>query len=120
MPRALKKCNGLPGKHCVNDTAGRRCDDCAREADRARGTAAERGYSGPEHAEFRRRVLAKHRWCQIKGCRSRSTDADHYPQDRKELVRLGLDANDPDFGRGLCGYHHKSETAKLQSGWTRR
>jgi 5-methylcytosine-specific restriction protein A len=49
-------------------------------------------------------------------CGERSTDADHFPLDRRELERRGLDPDDPAYGRGLCGAHHRSETARLQPG----
>jgi 5-methylcytosine-specific restriction protein A len=42
--------------------------------------------------------------------------ADHYPLSRRELVAQGLDADDSQYGRGLCHRHHSQETARLQPG----
>jgi 5-methylcytosine-specific restriction protein A len=42
--------------------------------------------------------------------------ADHWPRDRRELERLGLDPDDPQHGRGLCASCHGKHTAKTQPG----
>lgn len=93
-----------------------RCQDHAREADRARGTATVRGYATRGHRlVFREGVLARDPICKM--ClRSPSTVADHYPLSRRELVAAGLDPNDPSRGRGLCKPCHDRETARLQPG----
>jgi 5-methylcytosine-specific restriction protein A len=45
-----------------------------------------------------------------------STVADHYPLSRRELVELGLNPNDPQYGRGLDHRCHSIETARNQPG----
>lgn len=60
MPRALKLCAclGCSGcqadRRCTTRVASGRCDPCARVADLARGTRAERGYGADHDAERRR------------------------------------------------------------------
>ncbi|MBB4072059.1 5-methylcytosine-specific restriction protein A [Canibacter oris] len=94
---------------------GSQCKTHRRAADRARGTAAQRGYRGKGHQGFRNQVLERDTVCVI--CETRqATEADHYPYSRKELVDYGLNPNDPSFGRGLCATCHKKETAKAQPG----
>lgn len=94
---------------------GSRCQAHRREADRARGTAQERGYTGRGHQAFRNAVLTRDPICVI--CKvAFSTVADHYPRSRKELVDAGLDPNDPQYGRGLDKQCHDRETAQNQPG----
>lgn len=94
---------------------GSKCHSHRRQADRARGTAAERGYGGRGHRSFRTSVLERDPICVL--CEiEQSTEADHHPYSRKELEDLGLNPNDPRFGRGLCSSCHKIETAKAQPG----
>lgn len=78
-----------------------------------RGTASQRGYTGKGHRTFRAQVLARDPIC-VRCRAARSTDADHYPRERAELVRLGLNPNDPAFGRGLCHRCHSIETNTRQ------
>lgn len=112
MSRSLRVCP-VPG--CPTLTEGGRCDDHQRAADRARGTAAERGYTSGGHQAFRRAVLARDPVCVV--CRAaRSTVADHHPRSRKELVDAGENPNDPRFGRGLCKADHDRATAQHQPG----
>ena len=118
MPRALKVCN-VTG--CPELTAEGRCTAHRQEAERARGTAGQRGYSGRGHAAFRRAVLSRDPICVIPGCYRPSQHADHHPMSRRELVAAGLNPNDPKRGRGLCHGHHSSETARHQpGGWNAR
>lgn len=108
-PCLTRDCPGiaLPGQG--------RCKECAARADRDRGTATQRGYTGRGHRVFRTRVLARDPVCKV--CRvALSTVADHYPMSRRELVDAGLDPNDPARGRGLCFSCHSRETARLQPG----
>jgi len=95
---------------------GSRCAKHRAHADRARGTPAERGYTSAGHTRrFRPHVLARDPICVV--CdRAESTVADHYPRSKRELERLGLDSNDPQYGRGLCKRCHDSETARNQPG----
>jgi 5-methylcytosine-specific restriction protein A len=86
-----------------------------RTYDAARGTATERGYDAAHRQRFRAPVLARDPVCVI--CMTApSTVADHYPRTRRELVRLGLDPNDPNYGRGLCGPCHSRWTTTDQGG----
>jgi 5-methylcytosine-specific restriction protein A len=98
---------------------GSKCERHRREADRARGTATERGYSSAGHQGFRERVLTRDPICVLCGLQL-STVADHYPKSRKELQALHLNPNDPQYGRGLCKPCHDSSTAAAQpGGWNR-
>lgn len=88
-----------------------------READRARGTAHQRGYGHTHRTTFRAGVLARDPVCTWPtGCTEPSTDADHWPLSRRELVARKLDPDDPEHGRGLCSDHHKQATATNQPG----
>lgn len=112
MPRAAKTCS-VPG--CPEITHTGRCPTHTRQADRGRGTAHHRGYGHHHRTRFREAVLARHPICTL--CkRAPSAHADHYPLSRHELVRQGLDPNDPKHGRGLCQRCHSTETAKHQPG----
>lgn len=132
MPRAKRVC---PTPGCPELTEGGRCDDCKARAEQARGTAAQRGYDHEHRERFRRGVLRKdplcvctdeHRNAQgqghgAAGCLVPSAHADHHPRGRDELVRLGLDPNDPQYGRGLCGPCHSWHTSQAQpGGWNAR
>ncbi|MDT0477387.1 holin [Streptomyces sp. DSM 41014] len=118
MPRhagRLRICS-TPG--CPEYTAQGRCPDCRAAADQARGGARARGY-GRAHEGFRAAVLARDPECVL--CHNApSVHADHWPIDRRELVRRGDDPNDPQHGRGLCQPCHSTETAREQpGGWNR-
>jgi 5-methylcytosine-specific restriction protein A len=117
MARALRVCS-RPG--CPNLCEGGRCPSCRAEAERARGSAAQRGYGHEHETRFRRGVLQRDPICIV--CRQApSSVADHWPIDRRELVRRGLDPNDPKRGRGLCDGCHGRSTAELQpGGWHAR
>lgn len=111
MP-APRVCN-VPG--CPALTTGGRCPDHTRQADRARGTAAQRGYRSRGHQTFRAAVLTRDPVCVL--CReARSTVADHYPLSRRELLARSLDPDDPSRGRGLCTTCHGRETTQHQPG----
>ena len=116
MARARRVC---PVAGCAALTDSGRCEKHRRESDRARGTAAQRGYGGRGHASFRADVLARDPicvLCEAEGKTRLATVADHYPLSRRELVAQGLDPNDPNHGRGLCKPHHDRETARHQPG----
>lgn len=117
MPRASKVCSttGCPNT-MDRGTKRSRCEDCARQAEQRRGSAHTRGYDHTHTTVFRRGVLARHPFCQAPGCFRPSTDADHWPLSRRELVTRRLNPNDPKHGRGLCHEHHSRETAKHQPG----
>jgi 5-methylcytosine-specific restriction protein A len=109
---------------------GGRCDEHLILVRRASNKARrERGPDlyGPSHRRrFRRGVLAKHPYCQCDRsdhawhrdgpCLSPSTDADHWPIDKRTLIERGMDSDDPAHGRGLCHRCHSSATARLQPG----
>ena len=99
---------------------GTRCAEHRRQADKARGTASERGYTSTGHQTFRRAVLHRDPVCVL--CHQRqATVADHYPLSRKQLTDRGLNPNDPAHGRGLCAACHNRETAHHQpGGWHTR
>jgi len=99
---------------------GSRCLAHRRAADRARGTATQRGYASKGHRRFRDAVLARDPICVLCGNKE-ATVADHHPHSRKELIELGLNPNDPQYGRGLDKRCHDQETAKHQpGGWNDR
>lgn len=99
---------------------GSRCARHRGMADRGRGTPRERGYTTRGHREFRRVVIQRDLICQLCGMEP-ATVADHYPRSRKELIELGLDPNDPQYGRGLGHKCHSRETAQHQpGGWNAR
>ncbi len=122
MPRrARSRC---PRCRSLRDADGKCSPQCRtrRKAagNRARGSAAQQGY-GREHRErFRSPVLARDPVCVLCGD-APSTQADHWPRSRKELVAQGLDPDAPRYGRGLRSACHKRETARHQpGGWNRR
>ena len=77
-------------------------------------------YSTPGHQAFREAVLARDPIC-VLCLRVRATVADHYPDERRDLVAQGLDPNDPARGRGLCkSCHDKHTAATSPGGWNTR
>jgi 5-methylcytosine-specific restriction protein A len=112
-PRALTVCT-IPGCPTLTDTG--RCTAHRREADRARGTAAERGYSGNEWTRARAAVLTRDPQC-VLHCGRPSTVADHWPTSRRELIAQGVtDPDAPHRLRGICQPCHSTETAHHQPG----
>lgn len=78
-----------------------------------------RGYDRAHATRFRNPVLRRDPLCVL--ChKAPSTDADHHPNTRAELISMGLDPNDPRWGRGLCHPCHSSETAKHDGGYGNR
>lgn len=116
MPhKALSVC---PTSGCPALTPGGRCAECKAEAEKLRGSASSRGYGSRHRSEFRDAVLRREPSCRL--CGAPSTVADHWPIDRKELVRQGLNPNDPTRGRGLCATCHGKATQAIDSqrgGW---
>lgn len=127
MPRALRVC---PAKDCVELTPGGRCAKHRQVSDRSRGTRQERGYGREHERRFRNGVLRRDPLCRCDRpgehehgpvCLRPSSRADHWPRDKRELRRLGLDEHDPAFGRGLCETCDSSQTASRQpGGWHQR
>ena len=114
MPRRTgwRVCS-TPG--CPEFSQGGKCDDHKREAEQRRGSARQRGYGRGHEQRFRPGVLAKDPMCVLCGT-APSMHADHHPLSRRELVERGLDPNDPQHGRGLCGPCHSKSTAEAQPG----
>lgn len=95
------------------------CSRCKGEADRARRPDGS-PYATAGHKAFRESVLARDPVC-VLCLAARATVADHYPHERRDLVDMGLDPNDPKFGRGLCKRCHDEHTARTSpGGWNRR
>ena len=94
------------------------CPGCRGVSD-ARRRPDGNPYATKGHQQFREQVLARNPVCVV--CRvSRSTVADHYPTERKELVDMNENPNDPKFGRGLCkSCHDKHTAATSPAGWAR-
>lgn len=128
MARALKVCS-TPG--CPELVPAGRCPTCQAAAERRRGTATQRGYGHRHRNRFRAGVLRRDPLCvcatEAHGhgprCLTPSVHADHWPRGRDELLRLGLDPDDPQHGRGLCTSCHSKETAAnpdQRGGWNAR
>lgn len=110
MPSApLKPCS-QPG--CGELVKAGRCDEHRTKAEQQRGN---RGYQSSGHRHFREAVLARQPIC-VACKRKSSTEADHYPLSRKQLIDMHLNPNDPIYGRGLCKRCHSKATAKYQPG----
>lgn len=99
---------------------GGRCPECRREAERKRGSSAQRGYGHRHREKFRKGVLRKHPKCVL--CKTaKATVADHWPLDRRTLELRGADPDDPIHGRGLCQPCDAKQTAERQpGGWNAR
>jgi 5-methylcytosine-specific restriction protein A len=108
MPRARTVCS-LPGCPQLATEHGR--GRCAKHPADTRPNWRQRGYDHRGHeVQFRRAVLARDPVCVI--CRkASSTDADHHPLTRRELLARGLDPNKASAGRGLCHPCHSRHTA---------
>jgi len=86
-----------------------RCEVHYRQRERRRGSASQRGYGERHRRVFRAGVLERDPLCVL--CGELAVHADHFPLSRRQLVARGLDADDPDYGRGLCQSCHNSHTA---------
>ena len=101
----------MPG--CTELTDSGRCVVHAAKAERVRGNSTQRGYGSRHETSFRAEVLRRTPWCL---CGKRANVADHYPRTRRQLVALGLDPNDPQYGRGLCESCHNRHTGLTSPG----
>jgi 5-methylcytosine-specific restriction protein A len=104
-------------KACTNlATEGSRCQTHARDryAD-DRPNATDRGYGSPEWRATRKAVIERDPWCV--NCHERRSDvADHWPDERIDLVLAGVtDPDSPDRLRGLCRRCHASRSAKRRT-----
>lgn len=123
MPSRPSKPCTTPG--CPNPARPNKpsCAQCRTRSNRdlrtRRGNSHTQGYGRGHRDRFRVGVLTRDRLCRI--CKRReAVEADHYPLDRKTLVKLGLDANDPAYGRGLCKpCHSRATAAHAPGGWYR-
>jgi len=110
---------GCPAMFTGQDT---RCPEHQAQADKARGTARQRGYTSKGHRAFRNGVLGRDPICVL--CHAaQATEADHYPDSKRDLLEQGLDSNDPQRGRGLCHTCHARATAAdptQRGGWNNR
>lgn len=106
---------GCPNLH--QDTG--QCPACRAEGDKARRPHGN-PYATRGHRGFREQVLARDPIC-VLCLAARSTVADHYPTERRDLVAQGLDPDDPARGRGLCVPCHDRHTAATSpGGWNWR
>lgn len=116
-----KVCSTAGCANIIDDTESK-CLECRRRKDRRR-TRVRNPYNTAGHQGFRRQVLARDPRCVCPGavdhdgcgkhvgmCARPSTVADHYPYERTELIELGLNPNDPRYGRGLCARCHDTKT----------
>jgi 5-methylcytosine-specific restriction enzyme A len=107
MPMSRKLC---PAPGCLS-TRGK----CPRHNADHRQSAAKRGYGQSHKINFRASVLDHDPICVI--CKQvPAVIADHWPLSRKRLVRLGLNPDNPAYGRGLCWPCHSKATVKNQPG----
>ena len=112
---------------CPNERApgSAQCLDHRRALERDRGTSAERGYNSKRWLSTKRTVKRRDPFCTCTepnchnenpdggGCMQVSTDVDHHPEGRKELLARGVkDPDDPKFCRGLCHSCHSRKTAR--------
>lgn len=116
---SCKALHGEPGSKCPGCKALAR-----REWDARRPSPAARGYTGRHRSHFRPEVLKRDPVCVCKAahcphdgpCSQPSIVADHHPWSRRELVAMGMDPDDPTYGRGLCKGCHDRHTARAQPG----
>lgn len=108
MTRRRPKVCARPGCPFLTEPGESRCPDCETTADRARGSAAERGYDGRWRA-FRADYLLRNPFCEdSSGCARLATDLDHLDG----LGPLGPRGFDPENCQGLCHSHHSAKTAR--------
>jgi 5-methylcytosine-specific restriction protein A len=110
----------VPGCPVIHDRNTSRCEQHDTAA-RQKHWDATAGYNTAGHRKrFRPGVLARDPVCVI--CHiAQSTVADHYPLSRRDLLDQGMDADDPEHGRGLCKTCHDKSTAEHQpGGWNAR
>ena len=98
---------------------GSRCPKHRTEA-KKKHWEKTRAYSTKGHRQFRSAVLTADPVCVV--CQvAQSTVADHHPRSRRELEELGLNPNDPRYGRGVCKPCHDRSTAEhYPAGWNAR
>lgn len=116
MPRRRPQVCSRPGCPFLTLPGESRCRDCDTAADRARGTAAERGYDARWRAT-RSAFIAEHPFCTEEFCARLAGHVDHIDG----LGPLAPRGHDWSNLRGLCATHHNQRTARDQpGGWNRR
>lgn len=125
MPRKPKAVCSRPG--CDQLTTGGACATHKAQAERARGSATQRGYGGRTWSAARKAVLTRDPTCtcvesahaHTTPCGQPSTVADHYPRERKALLAAGVtDPDAPHRLRGVCARCHNRKTAtSTPGGW---
>ena len=117
MARALTLCNVKDCTTKIPQGQGR-CDAHRAKADAARRVDGN-PYNTAGHQRFRRAVLDRDPICVICNI-AIATVADHWPNERRDLVTDGLNPDDPARGRGLCVTCHNEHTAASSpGGWAR-
>ena len=108
-----------PGCPTIHEGTDSRCPTHSHTAKQAHWNKT-RAYSSKGHRLFRAAILRREPICTLCGLRE-STIADHHPKSRADLLALHLNANDPQYGRGLCKKCHDTQTAHHQpGGWNAR
>lgn len=113
-----KRVCSKPGCPTLHDGVGA-CPTCRAQGDRARRPNGN-PYASAGHRAFRRAVLQRDPLCVCTGecghhdtpCLAPSVVADHWPIERRDLIELGLDPDDPKRGRGFCLRCHNAKTAR--------
>lgn len=113
-----KRVCSQPGCPTLHDGVGA-CPTCRAQGDRARRPNGN-PYASAGHRAFRRAVLQRDPLCVCTGecghhdtpCLAPSVVADHWPIERRDLIELGLDPDDPKRGRGFCLRCHNAKTAR--------
>lgn len=110
----------IHGCPTIYDGTASRCPVHEHEGKQAHWDKTKEYNTKGHRITFRLAVLRRDPICVICGVKQ-ATVADHYPRSRVELIDLGLDPNDPQYGRGLDKQCHDRETARNQpSGWNTR
>lgn len=111
-----------PSKGCptIIPAGTARCAPCTKKAEQRRRPNGNPYATTAHRQQFRAVVLTRDPICVI--CqRAPSTIADHHPRERRDLLMLGLNPNDPNYGRGLCKTCHDKHTAATSpGGWNNR
>lgn len=116
MPAAPRKACSQPGCPELVSSGNGRCPQHISAAEKKRRGGKARDYQSRGHRiTFREAVLARDPFCTL--CHRRHSEhADHHPRSKRELIELGLNPDDPSYGRGLCQRCHSSATAQQQPG----
>ena len=115
---ASRLCTNCPT--IIPKGTGTRCKPCTTAADKARRPNGNPYSTNAHRAGFREPVLARDP-IGVVCMTTPSTVADHYPTERVDLIELGLNPNDPKYGRGLCKPCHDKHTAETTpGGWNKR